>query len=425
MGSFLSAWTPSDWTSGYKPFIRVAFSDGVNITAEQGLQGSEHITEFEGGEAPCRGVIWMVNKVLVPDAWWWKVPPSAYAWGPWAWVLGYVRVGGGVRKLFVDPIIDHFLSPGGMLRQANSPLATGDSALTNSQLVFTVDSASVLHVETWGRRLPASPTTPGRACCSPAVRRAISPPTPPAIPPPPACPAGLGLPFELTTNLSQGTVLTTQTPTVSLYYTSTNTILPGSLQGRLNGRLFTNGLLPGVSQTTYAVAPQNLLNQGSNRLRAAVQINTGDRRTLDLTFSASAAPETPFGLRAIAATGKVLLGWQPNQEGDLAGYRVYTSTTETSPSQLITHHLAHPAGLPGYAPRRRPPLVPGRAGDAAGNASSQTAAVLAAPPLLPGTAAAPVSFAAAPGDGKVVISFVDEDPSALGLAAGACSRVCR
>ncbi len=415
VGSFIRL-DASDWTSGYKPFIRIAFSDGSNITAEQELQGSEHITEFEVGEgALTGGDLNMVNTVLVPGTR--LVVESAaicYALGPLGLGFWATRaVGGGVRKLFVDPIIDHFLSPGGLLRQANSPLATGDSALTNSRLVFTVDSASVLHVENWGQVTARVTDDAGASMLLPAGTLGDISADSTGYPTPASLNRGLGTSFALTSNLVQSENLTTQTPTVSLYYTSTDTILPGSLQGRLNGRLFTNGLLPGASQTTYAVAPQNLLNEGSNRLRAAVQTDKGEWSTLDLTFTASAAPETPFGLRATAATGKVLLDWQPNPEGDLAGYRIYTSTTETGPTQLLTTTLLTQPVLLDAHPGSFPHWYRVAAVDTAGHASPQTAAVLAAPPLLPGTASAPGSFAAAPGDGLVTISFVDEDPSAL------------
>ena len=73
------------------------------------------------------------------------------------------------------------------------------------------------------------------------------------------------------------------------------------------------------------------------------------KRRLLLFLLPAASPfalaiQTPTGLMSLAGDQSIILHWEPNPDSNLAGYRVYRSTTGTSGpfSSLTSSALASP-----------------------------------------------------------------------------------
>ena len=93
--------------------------------------------------------------------------------------------------------------------------------------------------------------------------------------------------------------------------------------------------------------------------------------------TAPAAPSAPTA--ASGGAGVVVLTWTSGSEPDLAGYRVYRSTTSGGPYQPVGPFLDRPAFVDTTASLGAPSYYVVRAFDTSGNASAPSAEVAATP----------------------------------------------
>jgi hypothetical protein len=91
--------------------------------------------------------------------------------------------------------------------------------------------------------------------------------------------------------------------------------------------------------------------------------------------AAPAAPPTPAVTPG--GTGILALTWSYGAEPDLAGYRVYRSTTSGGPYQPVGPFLDRPAFVDSTAPRRARVYYVVRAFDTSGNVGTASAEVVA------------------------------------------------
>jgi Bacterial Ig-like domain/Fibronectin type III domain len=181
----------------------------------------------------------------------------------------------------------------------------------------------------------------------------------------------------------------------SLELTSTPAIPLGNPTWNVNstGVAFDNETLAASTPYTLTLNAKDL---SGNALAAT---------TLTFTTSDSAdttAPSTPTGLVATPADGQVTLTWGANPESDVAGYTVYSGTTQDAlePTTFVTETTKTITGLTNDTQY----FFALDAVDAANNHSSKTIPVSATPSTTVTDTTPPTIQASNPADGATEVS---------------------
>jgi hypothetical protein len=98
----------------------------------------------------------------------------------------------------------------------------------------------------------------------------------------------------------------------------------------------THSPIPTATPTNSPIPTATPTSQLPPRPATATPTNTPTTtNTPTPTPTTDAPPATPTGLRAAAGDTQIILGWNANAEPDLAGYRVYSSTTGSLPYAFL------------------------------------------------------------------------------------------